>query len=156
MSDRGFRRWVGLGVLASAMVFGAACNKGAEQPGESGRALPKEGSNFEGHANEAQPVESFGQGQQPATGGSGQQQGQPMRQTQPPGQQPASPGAAQRLGSEEASGAQGRQGGIGAPGYSTPQEPGSKGTGATGGEAGQGGTSAPGAPTESGGTQRGK
>ena len=157
MSDSGFRRWVGLGVLASAMAFGAACNKGEEkiqeEPGRPGRALPEAGRSFEGRVNEAQPVESFGQEQQPATGGSGQQGGA-MQQTQ--GAQPASPQDAQRMGPEAASGAQGRQGGIGAPGYSTPQETGTPGTGVTGSDtAGMGGTSAPGTRTESGGMKPG-
>jgi hypothetical protein len=153
MSDSGFRRWVGLGALASVMMWGGACQKGGEQrlderPEQPGRTFPEAGREFEGRANDAQDVESFGQEQQPpATGGSGQ----PMQQTQSP-RAPASPDDAQRMGPEEAAGAQGRQGGIGAPGYSTPQETGTPGTGVTGGDtSGMGGTSAPGTRTEGGG-----
>lgn len=152
MSDRGLRRWVGLGALASVMVLGGACERSGEQelkeqPEQPGRLLPEAGREFEGRANDAQSVESFGQEeQQPATGGSGA-----MQQTQSP-QAPTSPQDAQRMGPEEAAGAQGRQGGIGAPGYSTPQETGTPGTGVTGGDTSEmGGTSAPGTRTEGGG-----
>ncbi len=153
MSDSGFRRWVGLGALASVMVLGGACQKSGEQelkerPDQAGRTFPEAGREFEGRANDAQDVESFGQEQQPpATGGSGQA----MQQTQSP-QPPASPDDAQRMGAEEAAGAQGRQGGIGAPGYSTPQETGTPGTGVTGSDtSGMEGTGAPGTRTEGGG-----
>jgi hypothetical protein len=156
MNKSGLRRWACLGALASAVVVGAAC-KGREssipEQGKEGRGMPEAGREFEGRANDAQDVESFGQ--QPATGGSGQQQpdGPAMQQTQRG--QPASPDEAQRLGPHEAAGAQGRQNGIGAPGYTTPQETGTPGTGVTGGgdEGTGGGGGVQGTRTEHGGVR---
>lgn len=145
MSDRGFRRWVGLGALASVVGLGAACEGkvGEDRLPERGREESQKirtGGEFEGRANESQDLESFGEQREPATGGSGQQQGQPAQQPPPQGPQPASPRDTQQ-----------GQGGSGAPGFSTPQETGTTGTGVTGPDASQGGTSAPGTYTESGG-----
>ncbi len=152
MSKSGFGRWACLGVLASAVVWGSAC-KGREssipEQGEQGRAIPEAGREFEGRANDAQDVESFGQ--QPATGGSGPQQPQypatgedgrlPAMQ-QPDPNQPGPQGGA---------GVDGRQGGIGAPGFTTPQETGTPGTGVTGSDSLPTGGGGAGTRTEHGG-----
>lgn len=133
--DQGrFRRWLLLpGALAAAALLGTACER--EKP------LPKTGSDYEGVANEAQPIDSFGPGTQepqpkqgwedpgsdrPATGGSGnidQRQGAgttPDEFRRP--QQVPVPGQEDQPGPQDRSGAQGSQGGIGAPGFTTPQE----------------------------------
>ncbi|MDC0713081.1 hypothetical protein POL68_31755 [Stigmatella sp. ncwal1] len=97
MNGNGIRRWFLLGALASAAALTPAC----EQKG-----IPKEGSDYEGVANEGQGPETVGES--PATGGSG------ASEPSPSSIRPATP--------DKASGAQGNPGGIGAPGYSTPRE----------------------------------
>lgn len=133
MSQKGLRRWAWLGALVSAMVLGSACGKRETVDEQSSRTVPREGTRYEGLVNTGQSVESFGQEpRQQGTGGGGQQ-GQQQSQVN----QQLTPEQAQKLGPEQASGAQGKEGGIGAPGYSTPQETGTPGTGVTGQESQQ-------------------
>jgi hypothetical protein len=108
MTDGHIRRWALLGALVSTALLTAACD----------RKMPKEGSNYEGVANEAQNVETPGSGQQdgqpprlePGIGGSGEQQQQDAAQVND----------ANLNGQKQA--AQPQQQAIGAPGYSSPRE----------------------------------
>jgi hypothetical protein len=136
MHPRGFRRWLLLpGALAAAALLGTAC--------ERDKPLPKTGGEYEGVANEQQPTDSFGPGNQqpasqlggqpepgatpaPATGGSGVGNEQQGANTAPdefsrPQQVPAQ-GTQDQPGPQDRSGAQGSPGGIGAPGSTGAQE----------------------------------
>lgn len=70
MNNRGIRRWALLGALVSSALLAPACEK----------KMPKEGSDYEGVANEAQKNEQL-----PATGGSGLQGQEPQQSIGAPG-----------------------------------------------------------------------
>ncbi|WP_163994816.1 hypothetical protein [Pyxidicoccus caerfyrddinensis] len=74
MHPGGFRRWLLLpGALAAVALLGTAC--------ERDKPLPKTGGEYEGVANEQQPLESFGPAnQQPAS----QLGGKPATGSTPP------------------------------------------------------------------------
>jgi hypothetical protein len=94
MDNRGIRRWALLGALVSAALLTPACDTKERPQAAGGR--------YEGVANDAQDLSSFvDEQQQPATGGSGQAQGEDPSTFM---------------------GSQGRQDGIGAPGYASPRE----------------------------------
>ncbi|MCP3139402.1 hypothetical protein [Pyxidicoccus xibeiensis] len=121
MHQGGFRRWPWMtGALASAaLLLGTACER--EHP------LPRTGGEYEGVANEQQPLESFAPGaaEPPATGGAGRQDDEFMRPQQ------------QRNPGQEGSG------GSGTPGITAPAEQPRTDQGGTREYEEQGGTGSP-------------